>query len=377
MNKLNKKLALVLSAALAAPLAASAQATGAQATSARPVYTVTFLPQEFFGNAMNESGHVVTWGRSGVRIWSEAGIRQVSGLDNGFSDGRSINKRDDVAGTGLVEFNFGTAFANIGGVVHNIGAAAPDFGNSDALDINDNNWVVGTLRFSRGGLDSSPYIYRNGHIQVLPLLGGNAGSATAISNSGYVTGWVGSVNGLNGPLVRRQPFLFHDRKMTGLGGFKGDDNAAGMDVNERGQVVGSSSRLDAPGTRGFLYSHGKLVNVGSLGGSVAIASGINNAGVVVGWSTTVGNGREHGFIYAFGRILDLNRLVANRPGWFIGLARDINDRFQILAEACPADLSEACRTVRLDPPSGARNYPVPPFIERLFGPEPREADEPG
>jgi probable HAF family extracellular repeat protein len=354
MNNMNMKLALALSAALAAPLAAGAE----------PVYTMRFLPEELVGSAMNEAGHVVGPGQSGVLVWTEAGIKRLDGLGNGLADGRGINNRDDVAGTGGFVGNFGTAFANIGGVVQNVGAAAPDFGNSDGLDINDDGWVVGTL-YGSGDIESRPYIYRNGNVRVLPTFGGNNGSAAAISNRGYVTGWASLPK--NGSSVEpRQAFLYRNGKMTPLGTLRGDDNSVGMDVNERGEVVGISSRANAPGLRGFVYARGKMVDLGSLGGAYTQARGINNVGVVVGLSHEVVGGFDLGFIYAFGKMINLNGLVIAQPNWVVIVAFDINDAFQILAIACPRDFNGSCRTVRLDPPAGTRNHRIPPFIRRLF-----------
>jgi probable HAF family extracellular repeat protein len=363
MNNMNKTLALALSAVLAAPLVASAE----------PVYTIRFLPEDFFGNAMNQAGHVVAPGQSGVLVWSEAGVKRVAGLDNGLADGRGINNRDDVAGTGSFQGNFGIAFANIGGVVHNIGAAAPDFGNSDGLAINDNNWVVGTL-YGSIGIESRPYIYRNGNVQVLPTFGGNNGSAVAVSNRGYVTGWA-SLPKYGNNEERRRAFLYRNGKMTRLGTLPGDDRSVGQDVNDRGEVVGISSTTDGPGQHGFLYAHGKMVDLGSLGGAYTQARGINNVGVVVGLSHEVVGGFDRAMIYAFGKMLNLNTLVIPQPNWVLIAAFDINDAFQILAIACPADFNGQCRTVRLDPPPDTRKHRIPPFFLRLFGQERAPADE--
>jgi probable HAF family extracellular repeat protein len=350
MNKMNKKLALALSALLAGPFGASAA----------PVYSVTVLPDGFFGARMNQAGHVVSFGPSGfVRVWSEAGIKELAALSTGLNDARGINNRDDVAGTASYQGNFGVAFANIGGVVHNVGAAAPDFGNSDALGINDSNWVVGTLYGGRDGSVSRPYLYRNGNIRILSAPGSNAGSATAISNRGYVTGWSGYANSTTG-FERRRAFLYRNGKMIGLGTLAGDNSSVGSDVNERGVVAGRSYKDNGPGSHGFVYSGGKMVNVGSLGGSFTIASGVNNAAVVVGWSNLAST-RQHGFIYAFGRIVDLNTLVDPRSGWEIIAALSINDRYQILADAIQAGTGVS-RSVRLEPPAGTSNYRIPPFI---------------
>jgi probable HAF family extracellular repeat protein len=352
MNKPDKKLALALCAVLAAPLAASAA----------PIYTIRLLPQGFTGTAINEAGHVLASTGSEMVIWSEAGIKNVAGLPGAFNTGASgLNNRDDIAGESEASFDAASvAFANIGGVVHNIGAAAPDFVATDAADINDSGTVVGR-GFRQSGLDT-PYIYSNGTVRLLPTFGGEGGLALAISNSGYVTGAAAFPHD-DSPQIEHA-FLYRNGKMTDLGALRGDNSSLGFDVNERGEVAGVSEKLGLEGTRGFLYSNGKMINVGTFGGDT-IATGLNDVGVVVGWSFRR-SGEARGFISYRGKIVDLNRLVDRHSGWVVRSARDINDAYQIMAQLCRPN-SDECRTARLDPPAGAGRYKVPPFIQDFSG----------
>ena len=100
-------------------------------------------------------------------------------------------------------------------------------------------------------------------------------------------------------------------------------------INDAGQIVG----LDA--YRGFFYSHGKLISLGTLSkvpnGNCSTARGLNQRGQVVGW-TTVNSARRGAFnqlpIHAFlwqrgvdkGRMRDLGTL----PGWVNSYACAIN-----------------------------------------------------
>lgn len=359
MTTVKKLPALALSMLLAAPLGGhAAPAAGALP----PLFQVTLLPTELNGaNSMNQAGHVVGSGMTSVWLWTEAGSRQLAAVNTGYSDGLGINSRDDVAGTSYGNAG-GIAFANIGGAVQDIGAAAPDFRSSFARRINDNGWVVGALYDGRG-IESRPFIYRNGSVQVLPTLGGNAGSAFAVSNRGHVTG--------QAALPTTQPFsgggnafLYFGGTMTGLGALPGDDSSSGLDVNERGDVVGVSSQASQGGSRGFLFSRGRMVNLGSLGGSFTDALAINNAGVVVGRSYTAGNAAERGFIYAYGRMIDLNRLVRSSGGRVITAGLDINDAFQILVRACSVDGTD-CRSLRLEPPSGPGRHRLQSWLREM------------
>lgn len=332
--------ALTLIATLAMPFAAHAAPRTA-------LFSITVLPAEMTPGAMNQAGHVVGSGIDGIRLWRGGAVMRVPAVGAGYSDGLGINKHDDLAGTSAIGTG-GVAFAWIGRAVHNIGAAAPDFASSFARRINDSGWVVGALYEGVGGIESRGFIYRNGDIRLLPTLGGNNGSALGVSNRGHVTGLAGlrsTPPNTNGG----HAYLFHDGKIRDLGVLPGDDFSVGLDVNDLGQVVGSSASLRTQGNRGFVYAHGKMVDVGTLGGTTTDALAINNAGVVVGRSYLRNDETaQRGFIYARGRLVDLNRLVVPTDGWVIMHAEDINDGFQVLAYACRNGIQE-CRTVRLDP----------------------------
>jgi probable HAF family extracellular repeat protein len=348
MTTWNKSWAVALLALLAMPLAARAQAP---APTALPLFSVTVLPEQMNGaNAMNREGHVVGSGAQGVWLWNGTGATQLAAAAPGYSDGLGINDSDAVAGTSYA--GTGIAFANIGGAVQNIGAAAPDFRSSYARGINDAGWVVGAFSNGVGGIESRPYIYRNGNVQLLPTLGGNAGAALAVSNNGYVTG--------QAALATTAPFsggghafLYQNGNTTDLGTLSGDDLSSGLAVNDRGAVVGISALAGQPGNRAFLSWRGRMANLGSLGGTSTTPFAVNNYLVVVGSASTAAQ-VEHGFVYAFGRMIDLNRFIDPASGWVINAALGINDSFQILVRACRTDFP-LCRAARLEPSSAIRN----------------------
>jgi len=90
----------------------------------------------------------------------------------------------------------------------------------------------------------------------------------------------------------------------------------------------------------FLYSSGKMYELGDLGGRFSFASGINDLGQIVGTST-ISDGAAHAFIYAAGKMLDLNSLVSADQFASVNLkvlaeARGINNRGQIVGVATDA-----------------------------------------
>ena len=75
-------------------------------------------------------------------------------------------------------------------------------------------------------------------------------------------------------------------QIVDLGTFSGATKAYAL--NDSGQVVGESSG------KAFLYSGGALLDMGTLGGTTAVAYGINNSGVVVG-ASAMSSGASHAF----------------------------------------------------------------------------------
>ena len=121
--------------------------------------------------------------------------------------------------------------------------------------------------------------------------------------------------------------------ITGLGNLGTDSSGIGSSgaraINNSGQVVGSSDVVNASGHRqgsdAFLYSNGRMTDLGNLGtdgngffGSEAY--GINNAGQVVGNSlvaadNTVGSDLgQDAFLYNNGRMLDLGNFGTDGSG---------------------------------------------------------------
>ena len=117
--------------------------------------------------------------------------------------------------------------------------------------------------------------------------------------------------------------------MTDLGtivstGFA-NPGSEGYAVNASGQVVGSGT---SPSTNehAFVYSNGKMTDLGTFGGYTSVALGINSSGWVVGWSDNTfngGNGRQ-AFLYCNGTMTDLGT-----SGNF-SQANGINDSGQIV-----------------------------------------------
>ena len=96
--------------------------------------------------------------------------------------------------------------------------------------------------------------------------------------------------------------LYSKGKWIDLGSLGGGFSIARC-LNGSGDIVGVSD-TDEGDRHAFLYSKGKMRDLGTLGGSASEALAINDRGQIVGWSVTAG-GVRHLFLYAGGKLTDL------------------------------------------------------------------------
>jgi probable HAF family extracellular repeat protein len=253
------------------------------------------------------------------------------------------------------------AFRWRNGVVTDLGAL-PGGNNSFAFGINDRGWVAGV---SENGLidpmTGSPEVrailWKDDEIINLGTLGGNASGANAVNNRGQVVG--GALNTISAPFpntlfntyifeafpfyffplgTESRAFLWQDGRMQDLGTLGGPDSVAWF-VNERGQVAGQSSIDSIPNSTTliptvdpFLWDHGKMVDVGSLGGTYGYVAGLNNRGQMIGTMNLPGDLTYHPYLWSGGVLTDLGTFGAdygeanaiNEVGEVVGWASDGN-----------------------------------------------------
>jgi probable HAF family extracellular repeat protein len=151
----------------------------------------------------------------------------------------------------------------------------------------------------------------------LGTLGGTFSNAYALNDAGEVVGSAATKGGM------QHAFLYSGGKMTDLGslGGLGVSESWAYAINASGQVLIHSAASDHT----FLYTNGAITDLGFLGNSYSLGgSGINNAGQVVGSS----NG--HGYLYASGKTTDVNNLVPADSHWTLFSANAINNKGQIV-----------------------------------------------
>src|SRR5260370_32568606 len=183
-------------------------------------------------------------------------------------------------------------------------------------------------------------VWKHGEVTDLGTLSGNASVAFAINNRAQVVGAALNTvldhfsSGFPAPfcgnflcIAESYPVMFfpsatqmhavlwQNGSIKDLGTLGGPDSAA-LQVNERGQIAGQSYLNSIPNaTTGvptidpfFIGEDGKMLDLGSLGGTVGWATGLNNQGQVIGAMTLAGDGGWHPFLWRHGRLTDLGTL---------------------------------------------------------------------
>jgi probable HAF family extracellular repeat protein len=166
----------------------------------------------------------------------------------------------------------------------------------------------------------------------LDLFGGTGSVANAVNNAGQVVGSFTDKDGITHAFLASESGAAH----SDLGSLGGNTVANG--VNDLGQAVGYSQLSKATADEGqprhaFLYSNGKLTDLGTLKGASTVAYGINDLGQIVGTATLTAGG-SHAFLYASGVLNDLNDLLEpTAKGYVVVQALGINAQGQIVGTA--------------------------------------------
>ena len=274
-------------------------------------------------------------------------------LGGTVSGATSINNRGVVVGmSNIAPGNKQVdAFREQDGKFTDLGPLNPDFVMGGLVSINADGVIAGVS----SGYDAA--INRHGTNIELGSLAGLGSVALDLNDSGQVVGFSAtgsqpSANGSSPPTLIAHAFRYSHGKMSDLGTLGGTDSLASS-INDGGAVVGSSYTANNSASHAFLYRQGRMTDLGTLGGRDSGASAINDKGAVVGGSFTSAS-VAHGFIDQHGRMVDLNSLIPAESGFVITNADDINDRGQIAAEGYETSASTTHVALLLTPTRSGR-----------------------
>jgi probable HAF family extracellular repeat protein len=232
----------------------------------------------------------------------------------------ALNEKGDVVGTSSSSFGR-HAFLYSDGSMRDLGTV---FGGVEpqATDINNSGEVtVNVVRpdFSMGALHRA-FLYSDGVFREIdgPLGERNSWWAEAINARGEVTGFAERP---------RRAFLYSDGRVHDLGTL-GGEHSEGNDINDKGQVTGLAGTPDG-GYHMFLYDCDVMSDLGTLGGRFSMGDAINEKGWIAGRSTIAGDTPFHAVLYRDGRMVDLGFLPGatvgsssaigiNAAGWVVG-----------------------------------------------------------
>jgi probable HAF family extracellular repeat protein len=315
------KPALVLGVALALT---------APAVLADPLYTATFLPENFTAYGIGNDGSVVGSGLdpdSQLRafVWRDGTTTFLPTL-GGPSAWATATNGGTVVGASLSgDVTRGFIYRN--GDIRSTGTLYG--GESIAYGVNAAGQVVGDSTDASG--NTRAFLYSGGALTDIGTLGGTVASARGINDAGMIVG--GSDLGPGFPDEGLHAFLYHNGTMQDLGTLGGGFSLAEA-VNNAGQVAGYSLIGAEAVWHPFLYSGGVMHDLGSFGGDFGEAHALNAAGMVVGYSSFVGDGFSHAFVYADGNLIDLNAVTGGLGIQVLMDAVGINDAGQIVANSC-------------------------------------------
>jgi probable HAF family extracellular repeat protein len=191
-------------------------------------------------------------------------------------------------------------------------------------------------------LEFKPVAWQNGTVRELPTYAGDPdGNAHAINDSGQAAGGSGVCAAFNPIwLTNLQPLhalLWESGKIVDLGNLGGTGHGDGimaLNLNNRGQVIGSSDLPGDAAFHAFLWTHDNgMQDLGAVQGDVdSAAIGINDMGQIVGVSLDA-SFNPRAFLRQGQELIDLNTLVPAGSPLYLASACSINTAGEIVGFA--------------------------------------------
>ena len=244
-------------------------------------------------------------------------------LESSFSRGFGINNAGALVGSARNEDGISVAFKiTQNDIWFSDEEVAPNGLPEAKFSVNDRGDVAGH-KLVPGGI--APVVWINDVRHDLEILPGyQFAEVFDINASGLMVGECLNGNWL-APTAMRAAVFSLDEAPVDLGTL-GGAKAVASGVNDAGDIVGAAENSLGQ-FRAFLYSDGVMQDLGTLGGTISNANAINNNGEIVGRSL-LANNASRAFYYHEGVMTDLGTL-----GGAASVAFDINDHGEIVGFA--------------------------------------------
>jgi probable HAF family extracellular repeat protein len=203
---------------------------------------------------------------------------------------------------------------------------------------------TGSIDPDTGYPETHAVLWNKGKIRDLGTFGGTQSAAMDVNDLGQVVG--GALNTTDDPFeaefvfgfgllgwtgtTQVRAFVWQNGVMRDLGTLGGPD-AFAYAINRFGQIAGQSYTSDTPNpTTGiptvdpFLWTNGKMIDLGTLGGTIGFPVWLNDWGQVVGFSNLAGDQFYHGFLWEHGAFKDLPPASGGDNSWALWI-NDLGD----------------------------------------------------
>jgi probable HAF family extracellular repeat protein len=269
-------------------------------------------------------------------LWTGRALKDLGALPGGLgSCGQWISDNGEVVGASENgEFDAAAGFPSVMAVRWKHGSiqALGSFGGleSVAFAVNNAGQVTGGAAntipddnqgaiFSAGATQIHTFLWEKGAMQDLGTLGGPDSQGFYINKRGEIAGLSTTNNTPNQttgiPTV--DPFVWKDGRMIDLGTLGGTFGAPGA-ISNGGQIVGNSNISGDVVTHAFVWERNHMIDLGTLGGDNSFGNWINNAGQAVGTSD-LPDGSHHAFVWRKGVIRDLGAVGSDNCSNGVGI----------------------------------------------------------